>query len=120
MPLKVCNQPVDTPPYRHKRGGHCNIDGRGPSLKRTKVVAAIGFILTGAIGVTPSNAHTSGIHDNCTKLHQRWPHGVGRRGAVDRGGNVTNFTRNTRAYNRAEAHNSDLDRDNDRIACEKA
>ena len=38
----------------------------------------------------------------------------------DRGGNVTNFKRSNRIYNRAENHNSDLDRDNDHIACEKA
>ncbi len=35
------------------------------------------------------------------------------------GGSVTNFYRNTDAYNRAGAHNGTLDRDNDKIACEK-
>ena len=68
----------------------------------------------------PVGAHTTGIHDNCTKLNQKWPHGVGRRNAVDKGGDVTNFTRNTKAYNRADAHNGTLDRDNDKIACEQA
>ena len=77
-------------------------------------------VVTNGLGAVAVNAHTTGIHDNCTKLHQRWPHGVGRRGAVDRGGDVTNFTRNTRAYNRADAHNGTLDADNDKIACEQA
>lgn len=82
----------------------------------------VGFCIVGLAWLGASRtveAHTTGIHDNCTKLHQRWPHGVGRRGAVDQGGDVTNFTRNTRAYNRADAHNGTLDADNDKIACEQ-
>jgi hypothetical protein len=83
-------------------------------------VAAICFVVLGILGAAPAGAHTTSIHDNCTKLNEKWPHGVGRRGATDRGGTVDNFTRNTRAYNKAESHNSTLDRDNDGIACEKA
>lgn len=89
-------------------------------MRRTNVVASICFVMIGVIGAAPVDAHTTGIHDNCTNFNQKYPHGVGRRGAVDSGGNVTNFKRSNRIYNRAEAHNSDLDRDNDRIACEKA
>lgn len=89
-------------------------------MKRAKTVGLIGFMLLGVVDAAPVGAHTTGIHDNCTKLNQRYPHGLGRRNAVDRGGNVTNFTRNTRGYNRAEAHNGTLDRDSDKIACEKA
>ena len=89
-------------------------------MNRAKVVGAIGFVVLGVVGAAPVGAHTTGIHDNCTKLNQKWPHGVGRRGAVDKGGDVTNFYRNTDAYNRADAHNGTLDRDNDKIACEKA
>ena len=72
--------------------------------------------------VTTAEAHTTGIHDNCTNLNKKWPHGVGRRGAVDRtsGTPVRSFYRNTKAYNEAERHNGTLDRDNDGIACEKA
>jgi hypothetical protein len=75
-----------------------------------------------AVPSLPAGAHTTGIHDNCTNLNQKWPHGVGTRRARDHttGTPVTNFTRNRDAYWRAENHNSDLDRDNDRIACEKA
>jgi hypothetical protein len=93
-------------------------------MKRSRiaaVVASAGLILTGAVAITaPVQAHTTGIHDNCTNFNKKYPHGVGRVGAHDKGGNVTNFKRSNKKYNRAERHNSDLDRDNDRIACEKA
>ncbi len=92
------------------------------TLKKTAgfffaTVVALGTLTYGGA----VSAHTTGIHDNCTKLNQKWPHGVGTRKARDRtsGDPVTNFTRNSRAYWRAENHNGDLDRDNDRIACEK-
>ena len=89
-------------------------------LRLGAFLGSVGLVLSGAAAMTTTaEAHTTGIHDNCTKLTQKWPHGVGRRGAVDRGGDVTNFRRNTRAYNRAVAHNGTLDRDNDKIACER-
>lgn len=69
---------------------------------------------------TPAEAHDTGIHDNCTNFNKRFPHGVGKRGARDRGGNVTSFKRSNDIYNTAERHNGDLDRDNDGVACEKA
>lgn len=63
-----------------------------------------------------------GIHDNCTNLNEKWPHGVGRRHAKDQtsGTPVTTFKRSNRLYERAVRHNSDLDRDKDKIACEQA
>ena len=69
----------------------------------------------------PVSAHTTGIHDNCTNFNKRFPHGVGTFRARDKtsGDPVTNFKRSKRIYWRAERHNPDLDRDNDRIACEK-
>ncbi len=90
-------------------------------IKQFAVVAALGMTLT-ALPVVPAAAHTTGIHDNCTKLQQRWPHGVGKRYAADKtsGTPVTNFHRSTDAYRRANRHNGTLDRDNDGIACEKA
>jgi Excalibur calcium-binding domain len=56
-------------------------------------------------------------YSNCKALNRRYPHGVGRRGARDRtsGRPVTTFLRNNRLYER----NRHLDRDKDRIACEK-
>jgi hypothetical protein len=80
--------------------------------------ASIGLAIS--VSAAPTQAHTTGIHDNCTNFNERFPHGVGRVGARDRGGNVTSFKRSTKIYNTAERHNSDLDRDNDGIACEKA
>ena len=88
-------------------------------MKRNRVATSIGLALIMAVGgVASVEAHETGIHDNCTKFNAKYPHGVGRRGAQDKGGTVTNFKRSNKIYNRAEAHNSDLDRDNDRIACE--
>jgi hypothetical protein len=81
-------------------------------------IASTGLALS--IAAAPTEAHTTGIHDNCTNFNKRFPHGVGRVGARDRGGDVTNFKRSNKIYNTAERHNSDLDRDNDGIACEKA
>ena len=84
------------------------------------VVLTIGLALGASAVTVPAEAHTTGIHDNCTKFNRTYPHGVGRTGARDRGGDVTNFRRSNAIYNTAEQHNGDLDRDNDGIACEKA
>jgi hypothetical protein len=69
-----------------------------------------------------ADAHKTGIHDNCTNLNKVYPHGVGTRHARDKtsGTRVTTFRRSNVLYWRAENHNGDVDRDNDRIACEKA
>lgn len=92
-------------------------------MNRTKaVLLALGLGTSMLTFSVPAEAHTTGLHDNCTNFNDRFPHGVGRRGAHDHtsGTPVTSFKRSTRIYLRAERHNSDLDRDNDRIACEKA
>jgi hypothetical protein len=62
------------------------------------------------------------LFKNCTALHVKYPHGLGRAIAHDvtSGTPVTDFTRNTRLYNLAMHYNSRLDRDKDGIACEKA
>lgn len=86
----------------------------------TALASAAGLALASTVLALPAQAHDTGIHDNCTNFNSKFPHGVGRRGAHDRGGNVTNFKRSNRIYNRAVSHNSDLDRDNDKVACEKA
>lgn len=56
---------------------------------------------------------------NCTALHKKYKHGVGRKGAHDkvRGHTkpVTNFKRDTALYKRNKA----LDRDKDGVACEQ-
>ncbi len=89
-------------------------------VKQLALAVVVGMTLT-AVPVTTASGHTTGIHDNCTNLNKRWPHGVGTRRAVDKtsGTPVTNFYRNGDAYWRGERHNGTLDRDNDRIPCEK-
>ena len=53
---------------------------------------------------------------NCKTLNNRYKHGVGRFGARDKSSDpVRNFYRNNRLYER----NKHLDRDKDKIACEK-
>jgi hypothetical protein len=68
------------------------------------------------VAIAASNAGSI-RYRNCTALNKRWPHGVGRWGARDRtsGTPVTNFKRSNILY----GQNSHLDRDKDRIACEK-
>ncbi len=98
----------------------------GPHMKTTSrlgaIVLATGLVLGTGAAVIPAGAHTSGIHDNCTEFNKKFPHGVGRKKAHDKtsGTPVTNFKRSTKIYKKAMAHNSDLDRDKDGIACEKA
>lgn len=67
-------------------------------------------------------ASAGGIYANCTALHTRWPHGVGRTHAHDHtsGTPVTSFRHSTRLYKRAMNQNSGLDGDKDGIACEAA
>lgn len=68
------------------------------------------------------NATRPAVFKNCTNFNKRYPHGVGRRGARDKtksGDPVRNFLRSNVIYSRAMRWNSDLDRDKDRIACEK-
>jgi Excalibur calcium-binding domain len=76
----------------------------------------------GGLAVPAAQAHTTGIHDNCTNLNKKWHHGVGRSNAHDRtsGTPVRNFFHNTKQYRLAVSHNATLDRDKDGIACEKA
>ena len=90
--------------------------------KMSAVLATVAMASTLTVS-SPAVAHERGIHDNCTKFNNRYPHGVGTVGARDRvrGSTdpVTSFKRSNRIYWAAERHNPDLDRDNDRIACEQ-
>jgi hypothetical protein len=88
----------------------------------------VGLAATAAIAAPlalagPVSAHTTGIHDNCTNFNKVYPHGVGTRHARDhvRGTTrpVTTFKRSNAIYWAAERHNGTLDRDNDKVACEK-
>ncbi len=88
------------------------------NVAKSLAVAAVSGIVIAGGAVAPAEAHKTGLHDNCTEFNKRYPNGVGTRNAVDKGGDSTKFLRNNRIYWRAENHNGDLDRDNDRIACE--
>ena len=58
------------------------------------------------------------VYKNCTAMHAKYKHGVGRKGARDKvtsGKPVTNFYVSTTIYNA----NKKLDRDRDGVACEK-
>lgn len=63
------------------------------------------------------------LYKNCTNYNKRYPHGVGRLLARDkvRTGNepATNFRRSNRLFRIAMSWNKGLDRDGDKIACEK-
>lgn len=92
-------------------------------MSKSRIGAAlitVAIVTGGGAAVAPAQAHTTGIHDNCTNFNKKFPHGVGRKGASDRGGSVTTFKRSTKIYNTANRHNSTLDGDNDGVACEKA
>ncbi|MEZ5382485.1 MAG: excalibur calcium-binding domain-containing protein [Microthrixaceae bacterium] len=67
--------------------------------------------------VAASFGLTSCEYKNCTELNKTYPHGVGLPGAVDKtsGTPVTSFRRDANLYQL----NARLDRDKDKIACEK-
>lgn len=96
------------------------------STRVGSVALAASLVLGGSAAVLPAEAHNSTKHsrlfDNCTNLNNKYAHGVGKRHAHDHtsGDRVTNFKRSNKIYRRAMNHNSDLDRDRDKIACEKA
>jgi hypothetical protein len=86
-----------------------------------RALVAVVLTASAVAVVSPAEAHTTGLHDNCTNFNKKYPHGVGTRKAHDKtsGTPVTSFKRANKIYWAAEKHNGDLDRDNDRIACEK-
>jgi Excalibur calcium-binding domain len=85
-------------------------------IRRTVIAAVI--LVGGAAGVAQAATDAGAIrYSNCTAMHKRYPHGVGRWGARDHtsGTPVTNFKRSNILYRQ----NKSLDRDKDGIACEK-
>jgi hypothetical protein len=80
--------------------------------------------MTLGLAVVPAGTSagaTPYLWKNCTHVHAKYRHGVGRAGAHDRtsGSPVTSFYRSTRLYNIAMSYNRGLDRDKDGIACEQ-
>jgi hypothetical protein len=102
-------------------------------MKRRFVGAAAAAVATVALGLTvlgiaSAPAATRAVPylwQNCTHVHTKYRHGVGKVAAHDRttGTPVTTFYRSTRLYNIAMSYNGargyNLDRDHDGIACEK-
>ncbi len=74
---------------------------------------------TGATATTGASAPAAKVYKNCSALNKDYPHGVGRRNAVDKVSGssrpVTNFKKSNALY----AANKKSDRDGDKIACEK-
>lgn len=62
-----------------------------------------------------SSADSGKKYKNCGQLNADYPHGVGKPGAKDKGGTVSNFEVDSAVYDL----NTGRDRDNDGIACEK-
>ncbi len=83
-------------------------------------LASLAVTLSCLVVSAPAADAASGIYRNCTALHTKWKHGVGKSTAHDKtsGTPVTNFFHSTRQYRIAMSKNSGLDRDKDGIACE--
>ena len=90
-------------------------------LKKSFIAAAtLAMPLSVVVATAPAADAATGIYRNCTALHTKWKHGVGKSSAHDHtsGTPVTNFFHSTRQYNVAMNKNRGLDRDKDGIACE--
>ena len=83
-------------------------------------VVLLAAALTGTAPLSPASAAT-GEYANCTAYDKAYPHGVGLRTATDStsGRPVTTFRKDDAEFKRAMAARPDLDREKDRIACEK-
>jgi excalibur calcium-binding domain-containing protein len=87
------------------------------------VDAAAPVTVTAAVASTfgpaaPSAQPVAKKYKNCTALHHKYKHGIGKKGARDHtssGDPVTNFKRSNALYSK----NRHLDRDHDKIACEQ-
>jgi hypothetical protein len=91
-------------------------------LKKSVIaVAALAMPFSVVVTTAPSADAATGIYKNCTALHTKWKHGVGRAKAHDHtsGTPVTTFFHSTKQYNTAINKNSRLDADKDGIACEQ-
>ena len=88
------------------------VDAAAPVAGRAPTVSIIA-------SAAPSAAQpVAKKYKNCASLNRKYKHGVGTKGARDHtssGNPVTNFTRSNSLY----LKNRHLDRDHDKIACEK-
>ena len=95
------------------------ISGRPVTSLALSLAASLALVCAAVVPARAASA--TGIYTNCTTLHTKYKHGVGRSNAHDHtsGKPVTTFTHSTSAYNTAISHNRRLDADHDGIACEK-
>lgn len=108
--------PVSTPPALPVATTTALSSVAPPSI--TKAVAKPP-VTTAIAPAAPPPPPTETVFANCTAMHQVYPHGVGRAGAVDQVSGtskpVTDFHVDTALYNA----NAGSDADGDGIACEK-
>ncbi|SFC29709.1 Excalibur calcium-binding domain-containing protein [Nocardioides terrae] len=90
-------------------------------MKAFRVIAAVA-VVGGLVSMNaPAEAKPTWTQ-NCTALNKKFPHGVGKAKAHDHvssGTPVTSFKRSDKLFNQAMRYNKGLDRDHDKIACEK-
>lgn len=93
----------------------------GAMTRATRVLLS-SMLAISLAGLGATTAVAAPHHENCTKFNQKYPHGVGKKGAKDKtsGTPVTTFKKSTKLYNAAMKANSRLDGDKDGIACERA
>ncbi len=84
---------------------------------RRRLIAAL--LMCAAIPLGTAEAKIPSPWKNCTDVNRVYPHGVGRAGAHDQGGDVVTFVESSSLYATAIGYNRGLDRDHDGIACEK-
>ena len=91
-------------------------------MRKLYAAAATATLAAGLLVASPAEADIPKKYQNCTNLQKIYPHGVGRRDAVDQtsGTPVTTFKKSNKIYKEANQANGRLDGDDDRIACEKA
>ena len=73
--------------------------------------------LVAPVAIAPTPSHAATKYANCTALNRVYKHGVGKAGARDRTSDVP--VRNFKVSYALYMANRRLDRDGDRIACEK-
>jgi hypothetical protein len=83
--------------------------------------AALVLALSAVLPLQAAAAAVPLTYKNCTEYNKAYPHGVGLRVAKDKtsGRPVTTFRKDDAEFKRAMAAKPDLDRDKDKIACEK-
>jgi hypothetical protein len=89
---------------------------------KVRALLIAGVVVCWLVVGTASAATTPRLYQRCSNFNAKFAHGVGRVGARDKtksGDPVTNFKRSNRIYALAMHYNSGLDRDKDKVACEK-